>query len=149
MSEEPKHYPHQISLLLEKGCEVCKNNQKDIQILGVSGCPFIGFQTCSDLGCIDQAHKWLETTCIPHDTLVQEFGSWVYVQRSNKRLEHGWIIRGDAYQSKPDGPFWVTVRNIKRHLTKVVTLDKLRHWNIHKLHQPPQSKERQRPTNPS
>ena len=132
MSQEYK-YPHQISLLGCGECDVCQTTDEDTQILGVTGCPFVGFRICSDAKCIDTAEAWLNQICIPYDELTKEFGSWVYIQRSSKRLEHGWVIIGDAYQTTKAGPLWVTVRNNKRHLTKIVTLEKLREWNKVKI----------------
>lgn len=119
-------YPHRTSLLEAQTCDVC--DEQGDHFLGVTNQPYVGLWICKVPKCEEQAKSWLDEATMSHKDLSDEFGAWVYVQRSNGRKESGWIIRGDAYQDEENGPFWVSVRD-KHRRSKCVTLDKLRSWN--------------------
>jgi len=119
-------YPHRTHLLKEQSCDVC--DEQGDHLLGVYKQPYIGLWICNMPACEEVAKSWLNGTTVDHEILLKEFGSWVYVQRSNGMKESGWIIHGDAYQEEENGPFWVSVRD-KHHRSKCVTLDLLRSWN--------------------
>lgn len=119
-------YPHRRSLIGTKTCDAC--DKKGSNFLKVIGQPFIGIWICDKNSCNERALSWLDKTTITNKCLLEEFGDWIIVQRSNGKQESGWTIQGDAYQDEENGPFWVLVRD-KHRRSKCITLDTLRSWN--------------------
>ena len=120
-------YPHRITLLHEKTCDVCAQSSGSC-VVGVNAHPYVGLQSCEDDSCLNTAKEWLKMSTKTNKELKAELGEWVYVERSNGRKESGWRIEGSAYQEKSTGPYWVRVKDKKRH-NKCVTLETLRVWN--------------------
>ena len=119
-------YPHRCHLLSSKTCDVCNNIGN--HFLKVNGHSYRGLWICNNFDCKQQALLWLNLTTISINALFKEFGSSVYVQRTNGLKETGWVIQGDAYQDQENGPFWVSVKDKHRN-SKCVTLENLRSWN--------------------
>jgi len=119
-------YPHRTSLLQSPQCDVCNNTSTNF--LSVSKHPYLGLVVCDVDTCKEQAKSWLEKTTIRNECLTNEFGPFVDVRRTNGQKESGWVIYGDAYKEKEDGPFWVSVKD-KHHHSKCIRLDLLKSWN--------------------
>jgi len=122
-------YPHRINLIEKRVCDACQ--QKDgTRIMGIAAHRYIGLQSCDDQECFETCQEWLDACTINNDDLNTEFGEWVYVVRSDGKQESGWWIQGTAYQDKNGGPYWVRLCDRKDRLSKCVTLDVLRSWNL-------------------
>ena len=117
-----------MTLLNEKSCDVCKIECNPL-ILNVKDHPYIGMQVCDSQDCKKVAQSWLTLNTITNKSLQEEFGDWVYIHRTNGKKESGWTIKGDAYRESEETPYWILVRDNKRHRSKCVTLDVLRQWN--------------------
>ena len=126
-------YPHRINLIEKKVCDACQEKTAS-RLLGIPAHPYIGLQSCDQPSCAETCQEWIDTCTMSVDDLRTEFGEWVYVIRSNGKQESGWWIKGSAYQDKDGGPHWVRLCDKRKRLSKCVTLDVLRSWNLQSSH---------------
>ncbi len=117
-------YPHR-SFMRTGVCDECA--KKGTKFYNVNKNPYIGLMSCDD--CIQEIKKYLQHTTIKADDLRKNFNQSINIKRSNDRMESDWVIHGDAFQEKKDGPFWVQVRNRHNTLSKLVKLSDVNRWN--------------------
>lgn len=120
-------YPHRVTFLERGNCDVCGNPGQELVHANTDN--YFGWESCNDEECNNTIQNWYNNTRKSIKDLKSQLGEWIYVKRTSGKLESGWEISSDAYQEIENGPYWVKVRHVRRHLTKIVQLDDIEKWN--------------------
>jgi hypothetical protein len=121
-------YPHRLSLLGSNICDICKSN-REINFYRLRFNPYIGMISCGNKTCIDIINNSIEKNIKKLDNLIETYGKWIYVIRSNGKKESNWNICSDAYREKENGDFWVEVKHGTKNKTKTIKLSNITEWN--------------------
>jgi len=125
-------YPHRLTFFGDNICDICKENKGTI-FHKIKSNPYIGMVSCENISCIDNINLNFDKHIIKIENLIKLYGEWIYVIRSNGKKESNWVINGDAYKEKGNGPYWVEVKHNVKNKTKLVTLDEVSEWNKDKI----------------
>ena len=106
-------------------CDICKKAGTKKYTIPYS--KYKGLVACENPVCRNAVKTSLLDTTIPLIKLVEEFGEFVKVARSNGEIESDWRIVSYAYRDEEDGPFWIFVS--KKEMSKCTTLENLRRLN--------------------
>lgn len=119
-------FPHQLSFLNREKCDVCENDCKEfIQTKS----KYFGWNTCTNKKCNKTIQKWYNDSSIKNKILLEKFGKMVCIQRTDGKIDSGWIIDSDAQQEEKNGVYWIQVKHPTKHLSKQVKLSDLKQWN--------------------
>jgi len=125
-------YPHRLTFLNNNTCDICKENNGTI-FHRIKFDPYKGMVSCENTNCIENINYYFGKHTKKLENLIELYGEWIYVIRSNGKKESNWVIYGDAYKEKEDGPYWVEVKHNVKNKTKLVTIDHIIEWNKDKL----------------
>ena len=64
------------------------------------------------------------------DDLIELYSEWIYVIRTNGKKESNWVINGDVYKEKENGPYWVEVKDNLKNKTKLDHIIELNKDNL-------------------
>jgi hypothetical protein len=121
-------YPHRLSFSSNK-CDICKLEKHSRCVIRLEQDRYIGWQTCKDNECNKIVKNTKLFTTVSNDSLNKKYGEYIYVERSNGKIEYMWKIIGEGYKENKKQDWIIKVRNDNKHLTKCVSMKDLDSWN--------------------
>jgi hypothetical protein len=120
-------YPHRLTFLDRKKCDVCGNQGKNVVYMTTDH--YFGWETCNKDECNQIIKDWYDKITITKEELIENYGDFVYIKRSSGKMESSWEIHNNARQEEINGPYWLKVKHKTKHQYKEIKLSDLQQWN--------------------
>ena len=122
--------PKRLTMLRLGYCDACGNIAEDGIGSIFSIKPFLGWQCCDEISCVDKILQWKMIYSINQEDLVKQFGSQFLVKRSSGDYETNWEFDGNAFFQ--NGTMFILLVNRALNLKKNVQLKHMIEWNSQK-----------------
>ena len=119
--------PKRLTMLRLGYCDACSKIADDGIGSIFSIKPFLGWQCCDQIYCVDRILQWKKIYSIDQEDLVKRFGSQFLVQRSSGDYETNWEFDGNAFFQ--NGRMYILLVNKSLNLKKNVQLEHMIEWN--------------------